>query len=120
MSLSQDGAYGWHAVPRDTSVLVSSADTKKIVAVDADAIVLPSDALSRQVLDYAKAHLPSQTLNHSLRVFLYGHIIATQQFPDLLALPSFTETYFATCMLHDIGTTDSNLKGMKDAPITDL
>lgn len=69
--------------------------------------------MSQKVLEYARQKLYNQTFNHSLRIYLYGHIIATQHFQDLLKLPHFLETYFAACMLHDIGTTDENIASTK-------
>jgi cyanamide hydratase len=74
---------------------------------------LPSDTLSKKVLAYATQHLPPKTLNHSLRVFVYGQTILTQHFPDLLTQPHFLETYYLTCLLHDIGTSVENLSGTK-------
>jgi cyanamide hydratase len=40
-------------------------------------------------------------------------MILTQHFPDLLAQPQFLETYYMTCLLHDIGTSAENLSGTK-------
>jgi len=113
MSLSKDGAYGWSAVDRDVSKFISSASDSNSKPYDASTILLPSNTLPKKVLEYSKSKLPPQTFNHSLRVFLYGHIIATQHFPDLLALPHFIETYFATCLLHDIGTAKDFLASTK-------
>jgi cyanamide hydratase len=39
---------------------------------------------------------------------LPGIAIARFSFPTWLT-PSFAETYFLTCLLHDIGTTDTNI-----------
>ena len=58
-------------------------------------------------------HLPPKTLNHCLRIYLFGHIIAQQHLPFLIELPHFLETYFACCMLHDVGTTDANISSTK-------
>jgi len=41
---------------------------------------------------------------------LPGIAIARNSFPAWLH-PSFAETYFLTCVLHDIGTTDTNITG---------
>jgi cyanamide hydratase len=43
-----------------------------------------------------------------MRVFYYGSAIMRHCFPSWSA-PSFDETYFLSCMLHDIGTTDKNI-----------
>jgi hypothetical protein len=37
-----------------------------------------------------------------------GQAILTQAFPTW-STTSFNETYFLTCLLHDIGTTDKNI-----------
>jgi len=39
-----------------------------------------------------------------------GQAIIRQHFPDFSA---FTETFFITCLLHDIGTTPKNLEATK-------
>ncbi|MCJ1259907.1 hypothetical protein MMC24_007746 [Lignoscripta atroalba] len=42
-----------------------------------------------------------------MRAYYYGLAIKSQQFPDWKVSD---ETYFLTCMLHDIGTTHENLR----------
>jgi cyanamide hydratase len=76
-------------------------------------ILLPSDPISDQILDYARYKLHPKTLNHSLRIYIFGYTIASQHLPFLLNLPHFLKTYFAACMLHDIGTTDENIRSTK-------
>jgi cyanamide hydratase len=112
--MSEAGAYGWSAVPRSLDGFIASTkelDSKPITASLIDS--LPSDTLSKKVLLYATKHLPSKTLNHSLRVYLYGHTILHQHFPQLLSQHQFLETYYLTCLLHDIGTSKQNLSGTK-------
>jgi cyanamide hydratase len=43
-----------------------------------------------------------------MRVYYYGMAILEHAFPQWSS-PSFIETYFLCCMLHDIGTTDKNI-----------
>jgi cyanamide hydratase len=114
MSLATANAYGWSPVPRSLDKLIAStkpANSQPISTSILDS--LPSDTLSKKVLAYATQHLPAKTLNHSLRVFLYGQVLLTQHFPDLIAQPQFLETYYLTCLLHDIGTSEENLSGTK-------
>jgi cyanamide hydratase len=113
MSLSKDGAYGWQAVPRDSAIFVASASESNTRPYGASTVPIPSDSVSHATLEYARSHLNPKTFNHSLRIYLYGHIIAHQHFTNLLSLPHFLETYFAACMLHDIGTTDDNIVSSK-------
>jgi cyanamide hydratase len=58
---------------------------------------------------YAQKELQIETFNHSMRVFYYGQAILSQAFPSW-STASFNETYFLSCMLHDIGTTDLNIQ----------
>jgi len=43
-----------------------------------------------------------------MRVYYYGQAILQHAFPTWIS-PSFNETYFLTCLLHDIGTTPKNM-----------
>jgi cyanamide hydratase len=66
--------------------------------------------VARRINEYAKSQLPVPTYNHSLRVYHYGLAIKSHMFPSW----TFTdETYFLACLLHDIGTTEENLKATK-------
>ena len=89
-------------------------------------IKLPGSPLVKAVHEYVKKELPIETFNHSMRVYYYGttHLwdllelqrlidetgqaILAQAFPTW-STTSFNETYFLTCLLHDIGTTDKNI-----------
>jgi len=113
MATTNKGAYGWAAVPRSLDKFIESTSSNNSKPASAKNISLPSDALSKKTHDYAKEKLPSETFNHSIRVFYYGHIILHQHFPELLSQPSFLETYYLTCLLHDIGTSKENLSGTK-------
>ncbi|KAK5164842.1 uncharacterized protein LTR77_009506 [Saxophila tyrrhenica] len=98
--------HGWTPVHRSLDKLVASRTNlqpSKPVAIDD--IPLPSGALAEQVLKYAKENLPTETLNHSMRVYYYGQAIASQHFPTWTYTPA---TYYFASLLHDIGTTPSN------------
>lgn len=102
-------SYGWTAIPRKTSTLLSqSPTTTPAPPLTVSDLPTPTTPLSQSIQAYAHTHLPIETYNHSLRVFHYGHAILTHSFPSWLS-PSFLETYFITCLLHDIGTTDANI-----------
>ena len=100
--------HGFTALPRDTKVLLNGQ--KNIHAptpISINQIQVPSTPLATATHDYAKMSLSPPTYAHSMRVYYYGLAIARQQFPSW----AFSEeTYFLTCMLHDIGTTTENLR----------
>jgi len=107
--------YGFTAVPANSAGLLPESKTKvndpKPVTVAETPI--PPTALASRIQAYARSKLPPQTFNHSMRVYHYGLAIAREQFPEwnLSAGSAIEETYFLTCMLHDIGTTEENIKG---------
>ncbi|TVY43193.1 Cyanamide hydratase, partial [Lachnellula subtilissima] len=104
-------AYGFTAVPRSVTALLSlstaSADSPA-VPITISSIPIPPSPLASKVQEYAQKELAVETFNHSMRVYYYGLAILRHAFPTW-STPSFTETYFLSCMLHDIGTTDTNL-----------
>lgn len=73
-------------------------------------IELPKSELSLKILEYATNILPTPTLNHSIRVFLYSRAIIQDQFPEWVL---DEELIFVTSLLHDLGTTDENMKATK-------
>lgn len=105
-------AYGWTAVPRKMSTLLSlsaaSTSNKPAAPISITDIPIPSSPLATSVQTYAQKELPIEVYNHSMRVFYYGSAILTHAFPSW-STPTFIETYFLTCMFHDIGTTDKNI-----------
>lgn len=120
-------AYGFAALPRSTAALLATRkDPQTPTELGVDDIPIPDSALVKKVLEYAKKELPVETFNHSMRVFYYGKspflppkrrhpsntpkgiAIAKFSFPHLLT-PSFTTTYLLTSLLHDIGTTPTNI-----------
>ncbi|KAI9850218.1 MAG: hypothetical protein M1838_005988 [Thelocarpon superellum] len=101
-------AYGFTAVPRNVDVLLQGQTRvhapKAVLVAD---VPLPDTPLAAEVLTYAQTKLPVETYNHSMRVYYFGKAIAHEQFPDW----SFSdETYLLTALLHDIGTTATNLR----------
>jgi len=102
--------YGWTAVPRDVGTLLqqSQASSGPAKYIAASSIKLPDSPLVKAVHEYVKKELPLETFNHSMRVYYYGQAILAQAFPTW-STTSFNETYFLTCLLHDIGTTDKNI-----------
>jgi hypothetical protein len=77
-------SYGWTAVPRDRSN-VPSAEEAAAPQTDAAAVditgIWPDNELTKKARDYAKRELPTETYNHSLRVYAYGkqalHLISS-------------------------------------------
>jgi cyanamide hydratase len=104
--------YGYTAVPASAKKLLSESYPKPpspppAFATSSSDIAIPNTALAKRIHIYAKSHLPEPTYNHSLRVYHYGLAIKQYRFPEW----SFShETYFLACLLHDIGTTDENLR----------
>jgi len=104
-------AYGWTAVPRKVETLLAGSKASSLgpaKPISVSSIEVPSSALAKQAQEYAKNELAIETYNHSMRVYYYGKAILAQAFPSWSS-PSFDETYFLSCMFHDIGTTDKNI-----------
>ncbi|KAF2201262.1 cyanamide hydratase [Delitschia confertaspora ATCC 74209] len=101
---------GWTAVPRAQSKILSHVDKNAPAKFIVDDIKLPDSEVVKKTYEYAKEHLPEETFNHSMRVFYYGSAIIHQHLPQFA---SFLETYFLTCLLHDIGTTKTNLNATR-------
>jgi cyanamide hydratase len=127
---------GWTAVPLDAGVILR--DNPQIYTPERlllDNIEFPSDdPVVQQVQRYAKQHLPIPTYNHSMRAYYFGKtmfsipvstwniwimsyskpgmVILKQQFPKHAAslLPA---TMALTCLLHDIGTTKTNMNSTR-------
>ncbi|KAF2154715.1 urea hydro-lyase/cyanamide hydratase [Myriangium duriaei CBS 260.36] len=105
--------YGFTAFPADQSKTPPS--TSEPSPVSPDDIPLPSTPLAKRILSYARSKLPEKTINHSLRVYTYGHAIARECFPKFNLTPGskLDETWFLTAMLHDIGTSPEFLSSTK-------
>ena len=118
--------YGWTAAPRKVELLLQQSEASgPAKPISASSIKLPDSALVKAIHEYAKKELAIETFNHSMRVYYYGNIstislcnksltqllgqaILSHAFPSWSS-PSFDETYFLSCLLHDIGTTDKNI-----------
>ncbi len=98
--------YGFVKIERDFIQSIPDAN-EPIVHHDTS---LPQTELARKVLQFAKSQLSTPILNHSLRVYLYSKAIIKDQFPDWNL---DEEVIFVTALLHDLGTTDENLKATK-------
>jgi cyanamide hydratase len=123
--------FGWTAVPHAQSVLLKDVSPWDPANYTVAEIKIPDSDVAKKAVQYAKEHLPEQTFNHSMRVYYYGEryspnsnappklrekkLSLTLQTGAAIAqkhLPSFIpslETYFLTCLFHDIGTTQENL-----------
>ncbi|KAI1080730.1 hypothetical protein F5B20DRAFT_589109 [Whalleya microplaca] len=103
--------YGWTAVPRDVDAILNGRPyIHEPSPLRVDDIPFPSDdPVVAKVQEYAKTHLPAPTYNHSMRVYYWGYAIMTAQFPTH-ASPLSLPTWALTCLLHDIGTTPTNLR----------
>ncbi|KAI5917463.1 hypothetical protein F4810DRAFT_44393 [Camillea tinctor] len=102
--------HGWTAVPCDAAaILKDRAYIHKPTAFKFTDIPFPGDPIVAKIQAYAKEHLTEQTYNHSMRVFYWGYSIIKDQFPEHASKLSMS-TWALTCLLHDIGTTDHNLR----------
>jgi cyanamide hydratase len=114
MSSTPEKAYGFTPVLSSPESLFTASSTLKSKVpppcIPVSATPTPSTPLSRRIQAYAKFHLPEPTYNHSLRVYHYGLAIKRYAFPEW---EFDDETYFLTCLLHDIGTTGENLRATK-------
>lgn len=111
MSSESTSLYGFTPVLSSASALLKiDPPLAAPVAIAVAEMPVPSTPLAQRIHVYARAQLPVPTYNHSLRVYHYGIAIKRYRFPTW----SFTdETYFLACLLHDIGTTEGNLKATK-------
>ncbi|THX75180.1 cyanamide hydratase, partial [Aureobasidium pullulans] len=100
---------GWTAVPRSLEKLLANRKNPKSKAtpLQVSDLPLPSSPIVDSIMKHAKDHLPKQTFSHSMRVFYFGQAIAMQHFPEWRYSP---ETYLLASLLHDIGTTEDNMK----------
>jgi hypothetical protein len=81
MSVTREDAiklYGWNALPVDPKLKTWLGDEKfvnKPVPQLCSQVQLPDTNVIKASLEYAKAELPRQTFNHSMRVFYYGALL---------------------------------------------
>ncbi|KAL3484430.1 hypothetical protein BJX62DRAFT_54788 [Aspergillus germanicus] len=114
MSFTAEKTYGFTPVPSSPDTLFTTSSILKSrvppPCIPVSATPIPSTPLSQRIQSYAKSHLPEPTYNHSLRVYHYGLAIKRYAFSEW---EFDDETYFLTCLLHDIGTTGENLRATK-------
>ncbi|KAL2856454.1 hypothetical protein BJY01DRAFT_231326 [Aspergillus pseudoustus] len=113
MFSNTEKTYGFTPVPSDPTTLFETINLPSLPTPSPTPVSTtppPTTRLAQRIQQYAKSHLPEPTYNHSLRVYHYGLAIKRYAFPDW----SFSdETYFLACLLHDIGTTERNLRATK-------
>ncbi|KAF3492204.1 cyanamide hydratase [Arthroderma uncinatum] len=106
-------SFGFTAVEASAEKLfeqIGLRDMPPPPVVPVSATPIPRTILAERIEGYAKVHLPTATFNHCMRVYHFGIAIKRYAFPTWV----FTdETYFITCMLHDIGTTEENLRASR-------
>ncbi|KAJ5157958.1 uncharacterized protein N7500_007609 [Penicillium coprophilum] len=104
-------AYGFTAVVSSAAALLAiDPPATPAPSITVAEVPAPDTPLAQRINEYAKSHLPEPTYNHSLRVYHFGLAIKRYRFPEW----AFTdETYFLACLLHDIGTTQSNLEATR-------
>ncbi|KAH7088990.1 hypothetical protein FB567DRAFT_322159 [Paraphoma chrysanthemicola] len=103
-------ANGWTAVPRSFQKSLADVDKNRQAELVLSDAKLPSSDIARKTEQFAKQQLPEKTFNHSMRVWYYGYAIVQTHFPDLKPL---LETYYLTCLLHDLGTTEEHTQGTR-------
>ncbi|WWC65668.1 uncharacterized protein I303_108289 [Kwoniella dejecticola CBS 10117] len=108
--------YGLTAVPADSTKLSPATTSPQPVSLDS-LLPLPSTPLASRVHQYVQSELSPDTYRHSIRVYLYGKAIFRECFPQY-GLGSdgggeLDESWFLTALLHDIGTTDKNIKSTR-------
>ncbi|CAI5756740.1 unnamed protein product [Candida verbasci] len=99
--------YGFDKIERDVEKAIPN---KRPPTAQLNTELPLKKPLSKFIHDYAKEKLPIEAFNHSVRVYLYSLAIIHDQFPDWKL---DHEVIFVTSLLHDIGTTDHNLKATK-------
>lgn len=98
--------YGFVRVPREVEKAIPVVNAPRPRAV----VPPPNSETARLVREYAAKELTAPVLNHSLRVFQYSVAIIRDQFP---AWDLDQEVLYVTCLLHDIATTDKNMRATK-------
>ncbi|CBX93755.1 hypothetical protein LEMA_P034290.1 [Plenodomus lingam JN3] len=93
---------GWLPVPRSFTNSLADIDPDKQAVLAAEACELPDSQLARKTWEFVKAKVSARTFHHCLR----GHALISTHFPHLHPL---REKFYLTCLLHDLGTTPTNL-----------
>jgi len=118
MSSDPVAFYGFTPVARDPDVLfkdhpTASGNHPKQDSGELDLNDLPfikGSAIVNDVREFVKKELDEKTFNHSNRVYIYGTALVKTHFPSWSYDP---ETYYITCLLHDIGTAEKYLATTK-------
>lgn len=97
--------YGFVKIERDISKAIKTRNGPTPQKPE-----IPLSDLDEKILAYASKELPQKVLYHSLRVYLYSVAVINDYFPHWDLGKS---VLFATTLLHDIGTTDKNMKATK-------
>jgi len=111
----EEQKYGWAAVPLDTDVLfkdhpTASGPSPKQDPFTVEQIPFPVSDLVQKTYNFAKSKLEAPAFNHSVRCFVYGAALVKTHFP----LWKFDEeTYYLSCLLHDIGAANDYLATTK-------
>ncbi|KAI0338202.1 cyanamide hydratase [Trametopsis cervina] len=106
--------YGWTAVPRNASVLLSALPPNPTPAPDFEITTLTDfsgdndkDLLARCAA-FAKETLSEPTFNHSMRVYIYGCALVQHHFPTW-SIAEWRATFYLSSLFHDIGTAEAYL-----------
>ncbi|KAL2801844.1 cyanamide hydratase [Aspergillus granulosus] len=96
-------ANGWTSMPANAGAIFKDQSfIEKAVSMDLDTVKFPyNNAVVAKTLEYARAVLHPETLNHSMRVYYYGMVVSKQQFPEQ-ATALDRVTWALTCLLHDL------------------
>lgn len=75
---------GWHPVPVDPSRIFGDKPyNNEPAALSIGQLTFPDqDPIVKKVYEYTKERLPTQTFNHSMRVYHYGKYMLLQPIPD--------------------------------------
>ncbi|RYP48476.1 hypothetical protein DL769_011197 [Monosporascus sp. CRB-8-3] len=111
-SAGEIAKHGWTAVPVDANAILNGKPYihKPQPRLVTDIPFPSDDPVVAKIQAYAKAHLIPQTYHHSMRVYYWGYAILQDQFPEYANTLSLS-TWALACLLHDIGTTQENLRG---------
>ncbi|CRG91911.1 hypothetical protein PISL3812_08965 [Talaromyces islandicus] len=114
MDQDEVGLNGWTSVPADAGVIFdhhSLINEPEYIPMDAIEFPFNHPVVSK-TLDYVKQVLHPETFNHSMRVYYYGMAITKQHFPQQATVLS-PVTWALTCLLHDLGTAEENLRATR-------
>lgn len=104
MSESTSTAHGnWSPVARSHSVLFKEV-TPHPTPHNPQTLPPPSTPLANATLEFARSHLEPKTFNHSNRIYYFGLAIVEAAFPEWEV---DRETWWCTCLLHDIGLAEA-------------